>query len=250
MTADIAPKPGHQITNRQHFIARSVLKRFAGNGGKVQVLEFATGETANCGPDDDRFVVRRHWDQRSESRVMQDIERRFGSIAASVLRGKALRSDRAFHTTISEMYALWRPRFELAVRPMPDMQLAVSGVEREVAPAMRDQLEHHGVIVPDAAGRIAGRSLAGVSLMRMLDMHAIQMTLTKWAVVRAHEGEFVLPDTFGQFLVLPLAPTYCFIADNENGVIDRDTVADLNALAKRSAHRFIVARDIAACPGI
>lgn len=181
---------------------------------------------------------------------MQDIERRFGVVVAGVLRGPSTIQRDASHRTISEMFALWRARTHFAYQPLADQRLAGVAPERVVSPDAMDQLEHYGVIVPDSAGFIAGRMLAGPTLQRMLDAHLHALGDMRWGVVRAEEGEFVLPDTFGGNLVLPIAPTYCFVANNPDGVIGIEVVGQLNVLAQKCAKRFLVARHLAACPAL
>lgn len=76
------------------------------------------------------------------------------------------------------------------------------------------------------------------------------MSGKRWGIVCAREGEFVLPDTFGDYIIMPLSPTYCLVADEDDGSLSMEGVAHLNAEAKACARRYLAARDFAACPGI
>ncbi|HSD38665.1 MAG TPA: DUF4238 domain-containing protein [Rhodocyclaceae bacterium] len=242
--------PTKQITKNQHVIAKSLLKRFSGANGQLEVLDLSALCIARRPPKHAVFTVNRHWDQRSEARTMQDIESRFGTIVARVLHGSATVESEACHQTISEMFALWRARTHLAHEPIADQRLAGVAPERAVSADQIDQLEQYGVIVADSTGLVAGRMIAGPLIMRMLDFHACDLAGKRWGVVRADAGEFVLPDTFDGNLVLPISPTCCFIADNPDGVIEREVVGELNALAQKSARKFLVARSFTACPGL
>ncbi|HSC81452.1 MAG TPA: hypothetical protein VLC08_13935 [Chitinolyticbacter sp.] len=251
METPTAPRPKtKQITKGQHVIADSHLRRFSGVNGQLEVLDLSTLRIARRSPKHAVFKVHRHWDQRSESGVMHDIERRFGIIATEVLLNSATVLDEAGHQTISQMFALWRARTHLAYEPIADQRLARVAPERNVSADQMDQLEHYGVIVADSTGIVAGRMLAGPAVMQMLDSQACNLAGKRWGVVRADAGEFVLPDTFGGNLVLPISPTYCFVAGSPDGVIERDVVGELNALAKKSARKYIAARSLAACPGL
>ncbi|WP_148715762.1 DUF4238 domain-containing protein [Chitinolyticbacter meiyuanensis] len=251
MDTPAAARPkAKQITVDQHVIAKSLLKRFSGADGQVEVRDLSTERIVRRPPKHAVFTVPRHWDQRSEAATMHDIERRFGIIVASVLRGATTALDEARHRTISEMFALWRARTHLAHEPMADLQLAGVTPERNVSADQMDQLERYGIIVADSKGVVAGRMLAGPALMRMLDFHVCELAGKRWGIVRAEAGEFVLPDTFGGNLVLPISPTCCFVADNPDGVVTREVVGELNALAKQSARNYMVARCFSACPGL
>lgn len=95
-----------------------------------------------------------------------------------------------------------------------------------------------------------GRMVAGPLMQLALDRQAIAMAGKRWGVVRAKEGEFVLPDTFGDYMVLPLSPTCYLIADENDGTVGMQGVSHLNAVAKANATIYLAARDLTACPGI
>jgi hypothetical protein len=68
--------------------------------------------------------------------------------------------------------------------------------------------------------------------------------------VRAKEGKFVLPDTFGDYMIMPLSPTCCLIADEDDGSAGIEVVSQLNAVAKANSTAYLAARNLAACPGL
>jgi hypothetical protein len=243
------PSGPSQITSRQHVIPRSVLRRFARRGGQLEVVELKTGHIRSCGPDADLFVANRLWDQRSEGRLMGQIEQRFGLTAARVERAVGpLRV--ADHEAITRMFSLWKVRTHFARNPVPDTRLKMVRPERAVSPGAMDEGEHVGLITMHADGTIPGRMIAGPLLQFGLDRQIASMPSKRWGIVRAGNGEFVLPDSFGDFMVMPLSPTCSFIADHDDDVLELEAVSKLNAVAKASSTIYLAARSLSHCPGV
>lgn len=238
-----------QITTRQHVYSRSGLRRFAGPSGRLHVVNMQTGTKGWYGPDSALFVVDRAWDQRSENRTMSGIERQFGIVAKRILHGGPV-LDASAHAAISKMYSLWRIRHHRACNPLPDTPLNGVLPGKGTADAAMDQLEHYGIVTMTPDGKVPGRMMAGPLIQLALDRQAAAMAGKRWGIVRAAEGEFVLPDTFGDYMVMPLSPTCCLVADQDDGVAPVEGVAHANAVAKANATAYLAARDLAACPGI
>lgn len=242
------PNPPLQITKRQHIFPRSGLLRFS-ERGRLQTLNVVTGKIQWLTPYAAPFVVTRGWDQRSESAIMSPIERSFGIIAKRILGGGAITLDIAAHSVISDMYSLWRIRLHRAKNPLPPLPLGMR-MERSVSEDAMDQGEHYGIITPTFDGKIPGRMIAGPLLQLALDRQAKIMSGKRWGIVRSKEGEFVLPDCFGDFMVMPLSPNCCLIADNDDVTVGIEVVSKLNAVAKANSTTYLVARDFSVCPGI
>lgn len=244
------PPDERQITTRQHVLARSVLRRFLGIGGRLQVLDLGSGAVGRHGLDAEPFVVNRGWDQRSEASTMGAIERSFGMVAKAVLRDGVLPNKAGVQEAVSAMYSLWRIRHHRAMNPLPDVKLNMVRTERSVSDDVSDQGEHFGIITLTSDGRLPGRMQAGPLIQLALDRQAKVMSGKRWGIVLAREGEFVLPDTFGDYMIMPLSPTHCLVADEDDGSLNMEGVMHLNAKARACAQRYLAARDFAACPGI
>jgi hypothetical protein len=247
-----SPQKRSQITSRQHVFARSGLKRFVGKWQKLQVLHLATGKVTLHGPDADLFVAIRAWDQRSEARTMGEIERKFGLIAKRIVVGEipSAKLDKASHQAISSMYSLWRIRHHRACNPLPNLRLNMVSPERAMSQDAMDDGEHHGIIGITPDGLVPGRIMAGPLLQLALDRQASAMSGKRWGIIRAREGEFALPDTFGDYMIMPLSPTCCLIADEGDSSAGLQGVMHLNELARLNANTYIAARNLANCPGL
>ena len=92
------------------------------------------------------------------------------------------------------------------------------------------------------------RFIVSLLIQRGVDELVKRFKDGSWGIVRAHSREFLVPDTFRSFAIVPLAPTICLCKDSENAVIAESAVATMNRLAVGSAREYYMARDLAVCP--
>ncbi|WP_158677535.1 hypothetical protein [Chromobacterium vaccinii] len=240
--------PHKQITTKQHICPKSVLRRFMSNG-KIQVLNVKTGVVEYLGLDADPFIAHRAWDQYSEhGEKYARIERQFGIIADKILKGKVKTLEPLAHSIISSMYGLWRIRQHRAANPIPDK--FVGCPERSVSNETMDQGEHYRIITLNPNGEIPGRMLAGPQMQLDLERFEDEMTDKRWGIIHASQGEFVLPNSFGPYNIMPISPQYSLIANEENAEATLESVTHYNTTAKENTTLFLAARDLARCPGI
>ncbi|WP_447916233.1 hypothetical protein [Delftia acidovorans] len=237
-----------QITTNQHIISKTVLRRFMNKvSGRVHVCDLRSGEKKFLGPDGPPFTTNRSWDQRSESgNFVAAIERNFGIIAKKVTEKNATNLDADANLTITRMHCIWRLRFRFATHPIRDH--FVGFPVSTVSPEFMDQGEHHGIISTLPDGHIPGRMIAGPLMsLRLFDLES-QLQGTKWGIIRARTGEFILPDSYGDYLIMPLSPTCCFIANEEDAYATEQGVAEINTVAIEKSQYYFAARDLIACP--
>ena len=92
--------------------------------------------------------------------------------------------------------------------------------------------------------------MAGPLMLLALDRQEEALAGKRWGIIRAKEGEFVLPDSFGDFMIMPLSPTCCLVADEDDGSVGEEGVSQINGLAKAQASIYLAARDLTRCPSI
>ena len=66
--------------------------------------------------------------------------------------------------------------------------------------------------------------------------------------MRATEGEFICPDTFGRLVALPIAPTVFLYLGQPDATISKEEVARRNIFAQQCAIKYSFACDFVACP--
>lgn len=70
----------------------------------------------------------------------------------------------------------------------------------------------------------------------------------KWGILKSTEAEFLVPDNFSAYSVLPLSPTIALVEGHADQQIGFQQVADINGQAVHGCHRYYFARDITRCP--
>jgi len=240
-----------QITKKQHILSKSILRNFLRTDGRLEAANLRTRVISHLGLNADPFVTLRSWDQRIETRTMNQIEREFGLVSRQILRKGSREFNASQHETISAMFSIWVIRQHRAANPIPDSQLTgILAPERFVSEDTLDQLEHRGIITFDSSGRIPGRMIAGPVMFLAIKRQIASMAGTCWGVLEAAKGEFALPDSFGDYKVLPLSPKHCLIAGYSSQVVDTVVIAELNEIAEANAREWLFARDFSACPGL
>lgn len=242
--------PSKQITIKQHIYPKSGLRRFA-QAGQLDVLNLRTGLKKPLSTNAPIFWVNRAWDQRTENgKIVARIESEFGKVVSRIHSEVGCRLSVSDHAVISAMFSLWRIRQHRANHPLSDLYVGLP--ERQVSDAAVDDLEHRGVMSIAADGKIPGHQIAGPLLQFALNRQINSMQGTHWGLVRTRqgEGEFVLPDTFGDYMVMPVSPGCCLIANEFEGVLGADGISHLNSVAQECAKSFLAARVLSACPGL
>ncbi len=233
------------LTTKQHVFPRQSIQRFANGAGFVAVRLLARDKTIPLRPDDPVFCARRAWDQRAERGYMRSIENAFEPIAARVAAGGAALSAAECSVAI-DFSALWRRRFHHRGATQPDLKGLVKGDPLTID--QRECLEMNGYSFVGADDAMPGRMFTGLRIQLEIARLRPLMEGHGWGVARAAQGEFLLPDNFGDHGIIPICPTACLIWGAADASFDAAEVAGLNRFARASAVDYLAARDFEACP--
>jgi hypothetical protein len=66
--------------------------------------------------------------------------------------------------------------------------------------------------------------------------------------LKSSGAEFLVPDNFSAYSVLPLSPTIALVEGHTDQQIGFKQVADINGQAIHGSRRYYFARDITRCP--
>jgi len=192
------------------------------------------------------FYANRAWDERSEKGYMKDIEDEYQAPADRITAGPDSLTT-AECPVVTKFVALWSLRE--ATRTSPTADAPMAGVAGEpLAADQRERTEKFGASYVRSDGKMPGRMLAGMLIQRGIDRMCADFQGMTWGIARATEGEFICPDTFGEFAAVPLSPMLCLLRGRNNSELSKGDVAAVNQLAYRSAKSYCLARDFAACP--
>lgn len=241
----------HRLTINQHTFPKASIDRFTAASGRVQLFFKDISKVLPVTPTHQLFCAQRVWDQKAESGYMKEIEDAFQALAGTVVEGRTQRFDLIEQTIISSFYCLWGIRTLYKSQPTQDQSIVgVTGLAREFTKDDQERLEVKGIstLRPDLT--IAGRFLASPKISLNLNAAVAGMGDAEWGILRATEGEFVVPDSFTHARAVPISPTLCLWSQAMQPVemLDRDAVAEINQLAIRGSSTYFFARDLSRCP--
>lgn len=239
----------HGLTVMQHAFPRASIARFADADGRVAVSYIPAKKQLRLAPEDQLFCAKRAWDQRAEQGFMKSIEDAFQSLAEAILDGRVTQIGHFEKPVVNDFFALWNIRAHRRSQPIADQPInGIVALERELTKDQQELLEKHhiGFIRPDLM--IPGRQLAGINIQMNLDMVRGQLADAQWGILRASEGEFIVPDNFSNARIVPVTPTTCLFSQSNNDVVSRAEVAEINRLAVSSSTDYFFAKDLGACP--
>jgi hypothetical protein len=193
------------------------------------------------------FCALRGWDHRTEHGLMENIEREFQPIATAVLAGKDVLSD-VENQAVTHFWYLWNERFTLKHAPQSALQPRSPWPdEQPLTQEKREHLESNGYVF-FADGAIPGPQAAGLGLMMKLGPWLSRQAPMIWNILRSEDLEFLVPDTFGEYRIVPIAPNCCVATDvPSDSRLDRSKVRQINELALAQSKEYVFAREFRSC---
>jgi len=245
----------HELTICQHIFPAKSIARFTNKSGVVdesgvvEVKLIAESKIIKIKPKAKLFCARRIWDQRAESGYMKKIEDNYQSIAGSIVNGILNKIGQKEKPVINDMFAIWNIRAFQKNLPIQEQKInGITGVAKNLTIDEQELLEknHVGFIQPDLT--FPGRQLAGIHIQQNLDMWREQLKDAEWGILRASNGEFIVPDNFSNIRILPITPKLCLYSPSNNQVLGIEQVAIINKLALDTANKYYFAHDLSKCP--
>jgi hypothetical protein len=236
----------HQLTIHGHVFPRASIARFASVDGNVELRLSGESRVRRKHPRNSIFCAERAWDQRAETGYMKDIEDQFQKVADEVIGGRSSLAP-SQDLIAAKFFVLWSRRIESKHRPLSDQP--VKRVRGE--PLTKDQqevLEKGTVAYVQGDQTMPGRVLAGLKIQMEIDSVCVQFAGVHWGIVKAQQGEFICPDTFGRLAVIPLNPMLFLYANHSDMVVPIEEVALRNRVAQQCARDYCFAREFASCP--
>ncbi|MBF8660818.1 hypothetical protein [Pseudomonas putida] len=231
---------------KQHVFPAESIHRFTGSSGTVQVFMKDQAWVRNLAPKNHYFCALRAWDQKSEVGYGRDIESRFQRLADKILARTVRTINFIDKVAIDEFFALCRARLSFKHNPFADVAVkAFHGDTLSIDE--QERLEKHHVLF-FRNGSMPGRFVAGVQGLRYVDFFVDSNAHNQWGIVRAGEGEFLVPDGFRDMMIVPLSPTISLMADQSDTVINKQKVAVVNRIAIEKSTQYYFARDLSVCP--
>jgi len=239
----------HGLTVMQHTFPRASIARFTGGDGRVSVSYMSKNKQLRLAPSDQLFCAKRTWDQRAEQGFMKKIEDSFQALAEAIIDGRVKRIGFFEKTVVDDFFALWNIREHRKSKPISDQAIkGVVALGQELTKDQQESLEknYYGFVRPDYT--VPGRQMAGLNIQMNLDAVRQQLVDSQWGILKAKEGEFIVPDNFSNARIVPVTPEMCLFSQSENGFISLTEVAKINRLAIASSREYFFARDFSKYP--
>lgn len=237
------PKNPHALTIKQHVLPARSITRFSGTDGRVAVRVKDRTEDLRLPPDDVMFCAQRAWDERAEHGYMKQIEDEFQELADKLLSGSHS-MDSTSNLAISRFYMLIRLRADARASPLPDVEL--KGIQGEKLTKDQEEiLEKKWCSFSRANSGVPGRQMTGLQIQILLDR--LCSSETTWGTVISTDVDFLVPDTFGDILIVPLSPKCCLVANAPSGEITRECGIEVNRISINKSLNYILAHDFTKC---
>ena len=235
----------YQLTVNQHTFPKASIDRFCNTNGCVDTYLINDKKRKQLNPKNWRFCAKKGWDQKSEKGYLEDIENPYGNFAQSILSGEITLLNQDNQKIISDMFALWSVRSYYKLNPIQDTKIeGIIGVENHITQDSQEDLENRGIstITPD--GYMRGPQIAGAMIRIKLSELQQKLSEPLWGIVRAREGEFIVPDRFVSHPILPLSPSICFFYNCVDKVISQGEVDEINRMALKDSRNYFFGRDL------
>lgn len=234
------------LPTKVHTFPRMSISRFC-NKGVVALHDNLRDLDRPATPSDAIFCARRAWDKRSEVGYMKSIEDEFQQLAERIITDRVTEINDAQQQSVDYFFALWymRTRFKY----LPSHEITANGIEgHKYTKAQEESLEKDGFLFARKGGRIPARQINGLQMEFRIRGYAKQIAPgTKWGIIQAQEGEFIVPDV-PTHAIIPLTPTRCLVSFAPNGLILKDNVAEINRRLKADSRKYFFAKDFSMCP--
>ena len=236
----------HNLAISQHVLPVASIARFTGTDNRVEICDLQRGRTRRAGLRDNIFCAMRAWTNKEDSGFMKSIEDAFQELARNIVDGAQSGMGDQDLIAVNLFYSLWKWRADRRHLHAQEMQAdMVAGVSRPKDE--EEMLEKAGIIFVREGGSILTRQLNGAKLNLLVHRYAQEeLAGIRWGVVRAQEGEFLVPDAPFHAIV-PLTPTLCLVAHAPSGTITPQNLADINHAIKFTSRGYYFAHDLGAC---
>lgn len=236
----------HQLTVKQHIFPNRSISRFCNENDAVDLLMLDHRSRKSLKPDNAIFCTLRSWDEHTEKALGKGIEDAFQAVVEKILQSESIDSED--NLVLNSFYCLYKARRYWSRKEMEDENLGLVP-EIEFNLDEQEELEKANVCFIRPDGTITRRTMRGLMMkMNLLDCRR-SMSGVKWGVIKASEGEFLVPDNFPDGCI-PVNPRLFLAAGLNSQTIELHTLQEVNSRALSSAEKYLFARDLKECPTV
>jgi hypothetical protein len=235
------PRNPHKLTVKQHVIPVRTIERFAGPDGMVEVNIGTDHRVERLKADAGIFWTRRTWDQRAERGYMKQIEDRFQPLAERIASGELTEIPEESAHDVNRFFSLWCHRSRIQPPDEVETQTGLTG--DALTKDEQEVLESRNILFVRHGGKIPTRQLTGLEIEARIMVDNRTYGAHRWGVIRAPEGEFVMPDVPAHEL-MPITPTVLLAANHPSGIVTKSNLISINVEFLAYTRRYFFGRDL------
>lgn len=245
-----APQKGnpHKLTINQHVFPRKSIDRFSNESGLVQLFKIDGAKVISASSTNNLFCAKRVWDQSTEAGIGKHIEDRFQDLVDSILAGYTKVIGVFEKIVVEDFFSLWRTRQKFRTEGLEDFKL--EGIEGDSLTRDEQEILERQHVMFCRDGIMPGRFAARIHVFGYMNTFRQDNQHMQWGIVRAGEGQFIVPDCFQDMMIVPASPKLMIMADQPNSTLTRSEVAITNQTAIARSTDYYFAKDLASCPVI
>jgi hypothetical protein len=177
---------------------------------------------------------------------MKQIEDAFQLLASKVIDGSLTVISAAEKETVDSFYGLWKMRATYRDKETTDIKFKqVTGAN--FTKDQEELFEKRGVFFLKEGGSMSAHRLHGFELQVGIDDAVLSLSNLRWGVVRAQEGQFLVPDA-PSLTLIPITPMLSLCGTQgdviENAIIPKTNVININRYLKQKCKDYLFANDL------
>ncbi len=144
---------------------------------------------------------------------MKKIEDEFQRLASKVIEGVVSEIGEAEKGVVDHFYALWHMRARHKTMPSQEIKLNGATGGGGLTRDQEENVEINGGSFMRSGGKFVARQVNGIRLQLLSDRYADALQHeTRWGIIRAQSGEFVVPDVPARLMIPLLRASVSFRA--------------------------------------
>ncbi|MGY2282905.1 hypothetical protein [Pseudomonas gingeri] len=236
----------HKLTINQHVFPKKSIDRFSDDNGLVQLYRKDGAKVIRASSTNSLFCAKRVWDQSTEVGIGKDIEDRFQALAESILSGASKVIGYFEKFVVEDFFSLWRARQKFRAEGLSDIE--IEGVHGDLLTKDEQEILERKHVMFFRNGVMPGRFAARIHVFGYVNTFRHDNQHMQWGVVRAGEGEFIVPDCFQDMMIVPVSPKLMIVADQPNSTLTRSEVAVVNQISIARSTDYYFSRRLSSCP--
>ncbi|MFA5233755.1 MAG: DUF4238 domain-containing protein [Sulfurimonas sp.] len=249
----------HRLTIKQHIIPRASIKRFYNDDKRIELKNLSSKKQQKLltNENDEIFIVKSLWSQKTEASIMKSIEDKFQKLVDKIINEKLSVFSVQENQIICNMYSLWEFRthyieeFTSSFINTPLYETTPPNITKDE----EEILESKGACFISKDNTFSTRFILEFEVNRFIDMKFSYRKNIKWGLLKSEEAEFIMPSNpinnnnakDKETIIFPITPYLCLIPIAVFEIIQQSEVKELNEILVKNSKSFYFAKDFTCC---